>query len=160
MKTLVIYPLISVFLVASCGNSKDAAKNESNPSPVQSEAAAPATTPSDGQSTSENSMTFHSNAPKDQNYRLIVSFISIGEGIDAKGREMLDRTVESWNKKLGKTIEMESVPWGREGEVDFCFILNELTPEEQVSFVNEIKTIYKDKTLIQVSENQPCKHKR
>ena len=160
MKTLLIYPLLSIFLSASCGNTKESTKSGSSAPEAQSETAAP--TPNNSQTADDNSMNFEKNTAdsQNQNYRLIVSFISIGEGIDPKGREMLDNKVKSWDSEKGEPVQMEIVPWGREGEADFCFSLKELTPKEQEAFVKEIKTMYKDNSLVQITENQPCAHKR
>ena len=160
MKFLILYPLLSVFLSASCGNTKETTKSTNNAPTAQSETAAPA--PNNNQTADEIAMTFEKNAAEsqNQNYRLIVSFISIGEGVDPKGREMLDNRVNSWNGEKGERIQMETVPWGREGEADFCFTLKELSPKEQEAFVKEIKSMYQDNKLVQISENQPCIHKR
>jgi hypothetical protein len=49
---------------------------------------------------------------------------------------------------------MEAVPWGREGEVDFCFRLSELSSEDQASFINEMKKAMEGRKLIQFAENQ------
>jgi hypothetical protein len=57
-------------------------------------------------------------------------------------------------------LKQESFPWGREGEVDYCFQLSELNNSDQQSFINEIKSSIGTSKLVQVAENQPCIHKR
>lgn len=93
-------------------------------------------------------------------FRLIVSFISIGEGIDPNAKIKLDKVVTPWTERKGKAIQAEQYPWGREGEVDFCYRLTELTAEEQQLFVSQVIEVFKGNSLVYVSENQPCRHKR
>lgn len=132
--------VICSFVVASCGTSKESAANEK-------------VTDS---SSKNNTMT----APgQDNKYRLIVSFISIGEGTDPDARKVMDGVIENWNQKTGKTIAMEPMPWGREGEVDFCFRLAELSSEDQVSFISEMKKAMEGRKLIQFAENQEGRFK-
>src|SRR4051812_47104578 len=57
------------------------------------------------------------NLSKETNYDFIVSFISIGAGIDHKTREKLDNFLET-NKK--KPI-LTKIQRGREGETEYCF---------------------------------------
>ena len=147
MKTLLIYPLLSLFLTSACGSTKEAPTSESTKTDITTSTATMATPNQDLNSQAVN-------------YRVIVSFISIGEGTDATGREIMDGVLNSWKEKKGKPIEMESIPWGREGEVDFCFILKELSEKEQTEFADQMKSAFKDKNLIQITENQPCVHKR
>lgn len=97
---------------------------------------------------------------KDTPYRFIVSFISIGEGTDRNAKEILDATLYNWKTSQKKEIVYEKVPWGREGEVDFCFQLKELSAEQQVQFINELKEKFKGHDLVQFAENEPCRHKR
>ncbi len=153
MKILIFYPLLSIMLSAACGSSKTGAATDNEPATTGSVATTPETSPS----AMENTMK---TMPADSNYRFIVSFISIGEGTDPKAREMMDRILNSWNAKTGKTIDMETTPWGREGEVDFCFPLTELDASEQAAFIDEFKAVFEGKSLVQLSENQPCRHKR
>jgi DNA gyrase/topoisomerase IV subunit B len=93
-------------------------------------------------------------------YRLIVSFISIGEGPDFNAKTGLDRVIADWEKQKGLILKQESFPWGREGEVDYCFQLSELNNSDQQSFINEIKSSIGTSKLVQITENQPCIHKR
>lgn len=132
--------VICSLAVASCGSSRESAANDKMTDSA----------------TKENTMT----APnQDNKYRLIVSFISIGEGTDPDARKVMDGVLENWNKKIGKTIAMEAVPWGREGEVDFCFRLSELSSEDQASFINEMKKAMEGRKLIQFAENQEGRFK-
>lgn len=93
------------------------------------------------------------------NYRFIVSFISIGEGPDRNGKEIFNKVLENWKTNRNKEIKFETVPWGREGEVDFCFYLKELDARAQNQFINEMTKNFSGHNLVQFSENEACKHK-
>jgi hypothetical protein len=97
---------------------------------------------------------------KDTPYRFIVSFISIGEGTDRNGKEILDSVLNEWKASMKKDITYETIHWGREGETDFCFQLPELNETQQQQFIKEIKEKFKGHDLIQFTENEPCLHKR
>jgi hypothetical protein len=83
------------------------------------------------------------NQSNQKTYDIVVSFISMGEGIDEKTR-----------------VNVEQVPWGREGEIDYCFTLDNLTDSQKKELKKLIKQIVKDNQLINYQENVPCVHKR
>lgn len=163
MKNFILASAIVCLSASACHSPKAAATAETTPTPVT--ASAPAPSPATVQSTV-------SQAPLDEVimsdqdkvngnfYRLIVSFISIGEGTDRQGRETLDGVLADWKTKKGKEITFESVAWGREGENDFCFRINNLNEKEQQMFVSDMKTAFKGRSLVQITENQPCVHKK
>lgn len=86
-------------------------------------------------------------------YRLTVSFISKGAGIDYKTQE----SFEKWLKEQPKHPAYEVTHWGREGETNYCLKLNELSTREQGIFVRDVRTQLTDKELVFVSENAVCK---
>jgi hypothetical protein len=88
--------VICSLAVASCGSSRESAANDKMTDSA----------------TKENTMT----APnQDNKYRLIVSFISIGEGTDPDARKVMDGVLENWNKKLVKPLQWRLFP-GEEKE--------------------------------------------
>lgn len=90
------------------------------------------------------------------NYRLIISFISIGTGIDANAHEAIKKFIDEHPKKpLAETYH-----WGREGEIDYCLQLKELSSKEQKAFVEEVKKLAGKSDRVQFSENAPCVHKK
>ena len=93
--------------------------------------------------------TSESVSPINNSYRLVMSFISKGGGID-KIHEKIMEYVEKHPKKPA----FETHRWGREGEVDDCFKLTELTAEEQKIFVKDINKMIVDKEMVLVTENQ------
>ena len=87
---------------------------------------------------------------KENNYRLIISFISQGSGIDGKTQEK----VITFIKKLPSKPVFEMYQWGREGEVDYCLHLKELSSAKQKAFVKNVKKLIKGKELVLLLENQ------
>src|ERR1041385_1455016 len=86
-------------------------------------------------------------------YRLTVSFISKGAGIDTKTME----SFEKWVKEQPKHPAYETTHWGREGETNFCLKLDELSTREQDIFVRDVRTMLADKELVFVTEYSICK---
>lgn len=92
------------------------------------------------------------NTSNTQTYRLIVSFISKGAGSDPAKRQAFLNYVNQHPKKPNYV----SVPWGREGETDYCFTLKKLSKREQKAFIHHIKKMIGHSDLIQLMENVPC----
>lgn len=90
-----------------------------------------------------------------QKYRLIISFISKGEGIDSKRRQEFLTFVETHPKKP----VFNTVNWGREGETDYCFMLTELYKRDQIEFITKIRAIAGGTDIVVVSEDAECIHK-
>ena len=89
-------------------------------------------------------------------YRLIVSFISKGEGTDSEKRTAFLKYVESHPKKHA----YKTVIWGREGEADYCFNLSEFaSKKESMIFIEDIKKIAGGTDMVIISENAECPHK-
>jgi len=91
----------------------------------------------------------------DDDARLVVSFISEGEGID----HTLKADFDKWLTK-NQNVTWETTPWGREGEVDYCFRLSNMQTGEQEVFVQEVRAFLKDKKLVLVSEWTPCDQRK
>lgn len=88
-----------------------------------------------------------------ENFRLMVTFISIGAGTDPDGKVLLDNYIAQYKIRTGKSPAYIMIPWGREGEVDCCFNMNELTASEQVDFIKDLRNSMKSRELIQITEN-------
>ncbi|MFM2156566.1 MAG: hypothetical protein RL516_1315 [Bacteroidota bacterium] len=95
----------------------------------------------------------------EKNIRLVVTFASIGAGIDEKGKTMLDGYINSFKEKSGKLVKYGTLAWGREGEYDCEFSLNELNLNEQTDFVKGLKKLFEGNQLIQIEENKPSRFK-
>ena len=99
------------------------------------------------------------NAKEGDAYSLIVSFFSIGEGIDGKAKAAFLDYITTFEHNEMTKISYEEVHWGREGEVDYCMQLQELYATQQVRFVAGLKELFKDKKLVKLEQNSPCLHK-
>lgn len=86
---------------------------------------------------------------KEGTYRLVLSFISKGAGLDNPTHDKVIAYAQNHPKKPA----FETHRWGREGEVDYCFKLTELTADEQKTFVKDIEKMIPDKTMVLVQEN-------
>ena len=96
-----------------------------------------------------------STPPAEDSYRLVVEFFSIGQGIDQKTQTDFEKLLSSNTKK----IAYEPTHWGREGEVDYCLKLSELSTGEQAEFVKKTKEMLSTSKLVHISENAKCVHK-
>ena len=62
----------------------------------------------------------------ESSYPVTVSFYSIGEGTDGSAITRFKEFILEFNTKESVLLAYETNPWGREGEVDYCFKLEEL----------------------------------
>jgi hypothetical protein len=90
-------------------------------------------------------------------YRLTVSFISIGAGVDQKAKANWDKFVADYELKNKVKLAHETVSWGREGEVDYCYKLAELKDPKLSAFVAECKAQVLGNKLVQLKENANCR---
>ena len=88
----------------------------------------------------------------DEKYRMIVSFISTGEGINLEVQKSFEKFISSYSPK----VTYETNKWGREGETDYCFHLSELSSTLQDEFVRKSKEITTKRVYIK--ENEKCPH--
>lgn len=162
MRSILIPLAIAGVTAMSCKSPEATASTETKSKPESATVTQPTTTgaPASTEAAHEEVMMTDQDKQSDNIYRLIVSFISIGEGTDRNGKAKLDAVLESWKQKTGKLITYEPISWGREGETDFCFKINELSAQEQELFAADMKKAFDGNQLIQITENQPCIHKR
>ncbi len=93
---------------------------------------------------------------KEKVWRLIVSFISIGEGTDMEAKRMFDAYLHQWKASGHPRVNYLAVPWGKEGEVDFCFTLEHLNAQQQQQFIEGMKEQLRFSSLIRFYENTRC----
>jgi hypothetical protein len=96
----------------------------------------------------------------DSLYRVIVSFISIGEGTDLKAKDQLQEIMNNHQRDFGMPLASEEYRWGREGEVDICFKMKNENRKAKDTFVRQLKDTFSQNKLIQIEENAVCRHKR
>jgi hypothetical protein len=87
-------------------------------------------------------------------YRFIVSFYSIGTGVNSAAVQQLDEFVKKYETKNKVSIPYTPVRWGREGEVDYCFMLSGLSVAQQEAFIAETKALLKGAEHIHFKENE------
>lgn len=95
---------------------------------------------------------------KEGNNLLIISFFSKGSGINVNAKTKYDKFIAEFEQTKKVKLIFEKNKWGKEGEVDYCFILSELSTEDKTNFHNESKKILKEFELVTVKENTKCKH--
>ena len=140
MRTLLI---VAIFFTIACHSSKKATSSTINEVEDSKQAEQKEMSPTS----------------TEKNIRLVVTFASIGAGIDEKGKTMLDGYINSFKEKSGKLVKYGTLAWGREGEYDCEFSLNELNLNEQTDFVKGLKKLFEGNQLIQIEENKLSRFK-
>ncbi|MBI4947812.1 MAG: hypothetical protein HY840_15590 [Bacteroidetes bacterium] len=138
MKIIVFLSILFLFSSASCKNKKSATITSSPTTQQQTTPANPTTPP-----------------PADDSYRLVVSFYSTAGGIDPKAHNEFIKFLNAYPKKIAYT----PTPWGREGEVDYCLKLSELSTRDQADFVKKINELLSNSKLVHITENAKCVNK-
>lgn len=83
--------------------------------------------------------------------RLVVSFVSRGEGIDLKTKTTFEQWLATKNNVAWDVHE-----WGREGELNYCFPLNNMKASEQDAFVKEVRQQLAGRSMVYVNEWTWC----
>lgn len=96
---------------------------------------------------------------EDKTYTLIYSFISKGEGIDFKVQNKLIEYISEFEKRYNSPIIKKVINWGREGETDYCFDLQNISSSTKDIFIKETKTIINNSELVFIYENSKPKNK-
>ncbi|MGV3630109.1 MAG: hypothetical protein ACO1O6_02835 [Bacteroidota bacterium] len=91
------------------------------------------------------------------NMRFIVSFHSIGSGINREALKLFDAFIPGFEEKNKVKLTIQKTRWGKEGEIDYCFKLDELKPKLQEAFISETKELLKDSKWVLYKENSPCR---
>ncbi len=90
--------------------------------------------------------------------RLVVSFYSIGSGVEFTLVNAYEDSIGSYAGRLGKTIDYKKAHWGREGETEFCLKLKELNSSQQADFVLYTKEVLKKAKWVHINEYERCRH--
>jgi hypothetical protein len=115
----------------------------------------------DNNNKSQNSVTTNNESSNKQNqYRFIVSFYSKGNGTDSKLIDKYTKFIKEFELNKGLTLSNEIIYWGKEGETDFCFKLENLNQNVQNEFITQSKALLKESDLVFISENTINKHKQ
>jgi hypothetical protein len=95
-----------------------------------------------------------------QTSRLVVSFYSICCGINQQAQEKLDAFINDYGKAKGRQLTKKAAHWGKEGEIDYCLKLSELSLRERKRFVSKVRSLLKGAKLVHIRENAPCMSER
>jgi hypothetical protein len=140
--------------------SRDSAFLAETPQPEDS-AQTPATTPAEDPKAGQGQPAETKSGDRKAGiYRFTVSFYSPGNGIDHTIKGKYDTFVTDFGKRKKVKLEHETVSWGREGEVDYCFFLRELSEADQKAFVKESKALLAASERVNTAENTTCRQPR
>lgn len=82
-------------------------------------------------------------------YALVISFISIGGGIDGISLDKITEYINNHPKKPVVIIDKK----GREGERTIYLKLNELSKSEKKAFIENIEKLIVNKDLVKIQKN-------
>ena len=92
---------------------------------------------------------------RNQKDKLVVSFISIGTGIDYKAKDRLFSFVEEFQLQHKVELDVSIKSWGREGEVDCTYDIDKLTKKQCKVFVEKIEEMFNGNNLVKISHSSP-----
>lgn len=92
--------------------------------------------------------------------RFTVSFYSPGSGINYMAARKLDSFIANYQTNNNVTLTVYKTPWGREGEVDYCFNLSNMDSKKADALVQQVKDLLKGEDRINYKENTPCRELR
>ena len=93
-------------------------------------------------------------------YDVIISFTSMGEGIDDVLRKKVDAEILNFNNEHNLTIQPQIVRWGREGETDYNILLKNLSTSQKKQFISSLKEMVGISELTLIYLDQVAVHKR
>lgn len=97
---------------------------------------------------------------KDKTQRLVISFTSICCGIDHEAKQKLDDFIKQYEKAKGKPLTKSAVHWGKEGEIDYCLQLSELSRKQQKTFISQVRSLIGKSKLVDIKDNAACQSGR
>ena len=86
---------------------------------------------------------------------LVVSFYSIGGGINGADVDHLKRWLENYTD-----VDFSITKWGPEGEHDFCITIDDKSIEQQIHIKAEIKSQLSDMKFVRMLDKEPCQQSR
>ena len=146
MKRIILY---SFLVVAACSPSKETTKAPEAKTEEKKS----------GMTDEENTAEKLKNTKEKDNgpiYRMVVSFFSQGAGIDEKAVYAYDNFLASYQDEYGVKLEYSKTPWGREGEVDYCFRTDQMDATQQSNFIIASREVLSGSQLVHITENAPC----
>jgi len=89
-----------------------------------------------------------------RSFDFVVSFASIGAGIDDQTRAEFVALLE----RLGDDVRYAEVPWGMEGEVDYCIDLTERTDAQAPAIEAELRQLAERGKYVTIEKDRTCPH--
>lgn len=89
-----------------------------------------------------------------------LSFSSKGEGYDADAKQAIIKFIKDYELRKDVVLKYFEIPWGREGEFDMCFNLDNMGIRARKDFVTKINKFIAKYPLVQGITNQPCRSNR
>lgn len=91
---------------------------------------------------------------------LYVSFYSIAYGIDHEAQTGLKNYMAAFEEQHKVKLNVAEVRWGREGEIDYCFDLENLKADQKKEFIAGAKQVLSVSKLVHIFENTGCRHEQ
>ena len=85
--------------------------------------------------------------------KLVISFISIGTGIDYTAKDQLLLSVREFEIQYQIELAVSSKNWGREGEVDYVYDLSRLTKKQCKEFIQKTKKMFNENDRVKITLN-------
>jgi hypothetical protein len=145
MTTKIILASTFLLLLAACG---DSAPKPADPTTAADAGATPAST---APATSASAA-----ATTGKTYRLVVSFISKGAGTDPKARDDFGLIINEYRISKGAELKTVRPHWGKEGEMDICTDLTELSDAEKTKMIDKVRDKLGKNDRVTISENAVC----
>ena len=82
---------------------------------------------------------------------LVVSFISIGSGIDYKATEQLSVFTKDFQHKHHVQLDVAIKHWGREGEMDYTYTLKKLSKKQRKLFIEKIEVLFANNNRVKIT---------
>lgn len=89
-----------------------------------------------------------------------VSFISIGSGTDGKTRTLMLDYLETFQIEKNIRLQVDTRPWGREGEVDYCIHMNSLDVLQKEELEVNLRKIVDGHDLVKMQAGAACHQKK
>lgn len=89
-----------------------------------------------------------------------ISFSSKGEGYDADAKQAIIKFIKDYELKKDVALKYFEIPWGKEGEFDMCFNLDNMGPHVRKDFATKMNKFIVKYPLVQGITNQPCRSNR
>jgi hypothetical protein len=168
MKPILLILFLSIALFSfnckggkqSSGSNKDSVKNSNAEHSQNNNADKQNKGNEDTSSTPQNGLknnSVNSTSQDKKVFRFTVSFISKGAGTDYQIRQKYDSFIADYETRNNIKIAISKAPWGREGEIDYCFDMVGLKKDIIDKFIAESRALLNTSDRINIGENTNCR---